>query len=80
MSTLTTMGCPFAAEALSGESGDEMESSCGEEEEVHIPVKPKPIQARHSLLDKLDESSISKANSEPKRQKRVDNMVSLSIT
>lgn len=64
-----------AAEALSGESGDEMDSSCGEEEDVHIPVKPKPLQARHSLLDKLDEAN-AKANSEPKRQKRDDNMVS----
>ena len=68
----------LAAEAMSGESGDEMESSCGEEEDVHIPVKPKPLQARHSLLDKLDEAS-AKANSEPKRQKRDDNMVSFRI-
>lgn len=50
-----------------------MESSCGEEEDVPIPVKPKPLQARHSLLDKLEEAS-TKANSEPMSKR--DNMVS----
>lgn len=70
--TVVTLYPVFPAADGSGESGNE--SSC--EDEV-IPIKHKPVQVRHSLLDKLDESS-AKVTSEPplKRQKREDNMVS----
>lgn len=55
----------------SGESADE--SSC--EDEVQIPIRHKPVQVRHSLLDNLDESS-SMTDQTSNRQKRDDTMVS----
>ena len=55
---------------VSGESGEE--SSC--EDDVQIPIKHKPLQARHSLLDDLDEGANKPSTTT--RQKRTENLVS----
>ena len=67
--------CICCLAEVSGESGDE---SSGEDEMVQVPIKPKPLQARHSLLDNLVEEPSSKTTSDPasKRLKRDDNVVS----
>ena len=67
--------CCFSVAEASGESADE--SSC--EDEV-IPVKRhKPLQARHSLLEDLDDASKALLDVS-KRPKRDDNMVSGYVT
>ena len=44
---------------------------------MQIPIKHKPVQVRHSLLDNLEEAS--KPTSDPPT-KRHDNMVSVLVT
>lgn len=69
--TLYHIVCVLSLAEGSGESAND--SSC---EEEMIAIKHKPLQVRHSLLDKLDEASIKATSDPPKRQKREDNMVS----
>ena len=67
--------CCYSVAEASGESADE--SSC--EDEV-LPVKRhKPLQARHSLLEDLDDASKALLDVS-KRPKRDDNMVSGHVT
>lgn len=47
---------------------------------MQIPIKHKPLQVRHSLLDKLDEASKPASDVLVKRPKRDDNMVSGHMT
>lgn len=47
---------------------------------MQIPIKHKPLQVRHSLLDKLDETSKPASDAPTKRPKREDNMVSGHVT
>lgn len=56
-------------------SGDSCESS-GEEEVVH---KPKPLQARRSILDFADSSSKQSDEPPAKRAKREDTAVSAAL-
>lgn len=69
-----TLYLPSSIVEASGDSADE---SSGEDE-VQIPIKHKTLQARHSLLDNLEEPS-QKPNQDPpsKLQKRDDNLVSV---